>query len=118
MTTRGYLLLVGGDAIFRAALAEALTREGYRVLCAAASGEIFPNCSIEQIDAVLLDLNLGDENGWDVFYALKALRPELPIIVTSAHDDRLTHPSARRASAVLEKPFDLADLLALVEQAT
>src|SRR5262249_21234674 len=70
--------------------------------------------SESKIDIVLLDLNLGEEDGWEAFQALKASRPELPIIVASGQADRLRHASASLASAALEKPFDLGTLLRLL----
>jgi DNA-binding response OmpR family regulator len=69
-----------------------------------------------QIDIVVLDISLGAEDGWQVFHALREQRPELPIIVTSARADELAHSSAKRASAVLEKPFDITILLGLLKQ--
>jgi len=67
---------------------------------------------------VLLDLSLGVEQGWEIFHALKKAHPNLPIVVTSARSDELTHSSASKASGVLEKPFDMPVLLNLIERIT
>src|SRR5207245_4941784 len=99
---------------------EAVTRvlqsEDYLVSSAATSHDAMLRFNEGQIDVVVLDLSLGTEDGWDVFHAFKDRCPELPIIVTSARVDELAHSSANRASAVLEKPFDIPILLDLLKQ--
>src|SRR4051812_40029966 len=104
MINQHRLLLVEDDVAVREALTNVLQAEDYVVSSAASSGDAIGRFDNEPIDVVLLDLSLGGEHGWDTFHALKKRRPNLPIIVTSARTEELTHSSARHASAVLEKP--------------
>src|SRR5882724_10166499 len=108
------LLLVEDDLAVREALAKLLSGENYNVLTAANFAEAVAGQRENQSEIVILDLQLGNEDGWSVFHALKELDPSLPIIVASAQPNRLQHPSASRASGVLEKPFDVALLLSLL----
>src|SRR6266567_8196006 len=98
------LLLVEDDLAVREPLAKLLSGENYNVFVAANFEEAVAGQRDNQIEVVLLDLQLGNEDGWSVFHALKELDPGLPIIVASAQLNRLRHDSASRANSVLEKP--------------
>ena len=110
------VLLIDDDFAVCEALKRVLTSEDFQVLTTNGSQEALLICEKDEIDVVLLDLNLGNEDGWKLFELLKELRPDLPIIVISAHADRLTDSHSHRASGVLEKPFDVSTLLALLER--
>src|SRR5882672_6081541 len=111
------LLLVEDDVSVREALIRILIEENYNVVSSSSCAEAVHRCRESQIDIVLLDLNLGDADGWTAFDALRMIRQDLPIIVASAQIDRLRNSSGRRVSGVLEKPFDLPVLLDLLSQA-
>lgn len=68
-----------------------------------------------QPDLVLLDLRLGRTTGAD-WLAQRPLQPGTPIVLMTASHD---HDAALRrqvpSSAVLGKPFDLDELLGLIE---
>src|SRR5678816_4289995 len=105
------LLVVEDDVAVSEAVTEVLQAENYQVSNASSSKEAISQVEQGGIDLVLLDLVLGNEDGWTVFQTLKQIRPGLPIIIASAERNRLSHPSARRAEAILEKPFDIPTLL-------
>jgi len=111
------LLLVENDIAVREALARVLVTENYRVLTAGTCDDASLAYTQNDIDIVLLDLNLGTEDGWNVFHMLKGLRPELPIIVISAQPERFVHASANEAHGALEKPFDMPALVCFLKQA-
>lgn len=117
MIKRSSLLLVENDYEVREALSRALVSENFTVLSASCSREAILAYARNEIDIVLLDLNLGQEDGWNVFKILKDLRSDLPIVVTSAEPRQLEHNSAIRASGTLEKPFEISTLVALLKQA-
>jgi CheY-like chemotaxis protein len=109
------LLLVEDDSAVREALTKALTVENHLVHGAANAAEAVEVCTRTKIDFVILDLNLGAEDGWNLFHEIKENHPELPIVVTSGERARLAHPSAELAAGALEKPFDVTALLGLLE---
>jgi DNA-binding NtrC family response regulator len=69
-------------------------------------------------DLVLLDLKLPDMSGIDVLRSLKAQRPATPVIIISAHGDTRAAAEAVKAGAedYFTKPFDLDDLLHVIER--
>lgn len=71
---------------------------------------------------ILLDLNLGADNGRDVLTALKAdaaLR-SIPVVVwtTSAHPDDVAHCYAHGASGYATKPVDVMQLVESLRNVT
>lgn len=58
-------------------------------------------------DAVLLDVNLGRENGLDVLVEIQKLFPQIPVVMFTAQGSVKTAVEAMRRGAVdfLEKPF-------------
>ena len=61
----------------------------------------------DKFDAVLLDLNLGSENGLEVLTEIQNLRPQTPVIMFTAQGNIKVAVEAMRRGAVdfLEKPF-------------
>jgi DNA-binding response OmpR family regulator len=51
------------------------------------------------VDVVVLDLNLPDSNGWHTVVHIADLRPDLPIVVLSGHDEVDTIREALLAGA-------------------
>jgi two-component system, NtrC family, nitrogen regulation response regulator GlnG len=70
-------------------------------------------------DLVITDVIMPDENGLDLIPRIKKIRPELRIIVMSAQNTLLTAVKAteRGAFEYLPKPFDLRELVSVVERA-
>lgn len=110
MVRRKNILLVDDDITVREALVNALEMENYHVLHAANGQEAIREFLNNPIDIALLDLNLGEECGWDVFRQLTEIRPLLPTIVISAEPEKFAHPSSSEVDAFMEKPFNLSAL--------
>src|SRR5260370_42316351 len=89
MVRQSSVLVIEDDSSIRESLTKVLVGEGFQVFGAASLEEALFQCRESEIDAVLLDLNLGSADGWETFQALKEQEPNLPIIVTSARADRL-----------------------------
>jgi two-component system, OmpR family, response regulator len=70
----------------------------------------------ESFDAVVLDLMLPGKGGLEVLAALRAAKPNLPVIVLTARSEVEDRVAGLDAGAVdyLVKPFSLAELLARV----
>lgn len=70
----------------------------------------------EKFDAVLLDLNLGKENGLDVLTEIQKLNPNLPVVMFTAEGSVKTSVEAMRRGATdyLEKPFQREHFLTVL----
>jgi CheY-like chemotaxis protein len=109
------VLLVEDEDDLRETLRDALELNGYAVIAAhdglAALEELD---RIADISVVLLDLLMPRMNGWDFLAQLRA-RPELadvPVIVHSSAPSLAPEGATR----MLQKPFELQRLLAVVRE--
>ena len=109
------ILLVEDDPDVRTALEQALCCQHYHVVPAANGRQALVELAATQIDVVLLDLNLGPENGWSIFQEIIALQPLLPIVVMTGRPELFCHRELPRARAFMEKPLDLPVLFRLLE---
>lgn len=73
----------------------------------------------EHFDAVLLDLRLPDTSGLDVLDTLQRHRPELPVVIMTAHGSEAIAVRALTAGAAgyLIKPISRKDLIAALQAA-
>lgn len=113
------VLVVEDDTWIRSLMADLLSGEGYHVLQAPDGKAGMELAQQHDPDVILLDLAMPEKSGLDVLHELKSGKPtrDIPVIVVSAYAMLMMGSDARRADGVIQKPFDLADLLAQVEQA-
>ena len=66
---------------------------------------------------ILSDINMPGMSGLELLPKAKALRPDVPIIMTTAYGDAETKRQAleRRAEALLTKPIDFGTLRSEIE---
>lgn len=114
------VLVVEDDPWIRSLMADLLAGEGYNVIQAPDGKAGLDMAGDTEPDVILLDLAMPEKSGLDVLHELKSSKPtrDIPVIVVSAYAMLMMGSDARRADGVIQKPFDLADLLAQVEQAT
>src|ERR1041385_1043098 len=115
----GNILVADDDSAIRTVLNQALSRAGYEVRSTGNAASLWRWVSQGDGDLVLTDVVMHDENAFDLLPRIKKLRPELPVIVMSAHN---TFRTAIRAAdrgpyEYLPKPFDLKELTAGVGRA-
>ncbi|MGI9500167.1 MAG: nitrogen regulation protein NR(I) [Geminicoccaceae bacterium] len=113
------ILLADDDAGIRTVISRALTRQGYNVRATGMASTLWRWMEDGSGDVAILDVVLPDENTLDLLPRIKQRRPQLPIIMMSAQNTLLTAVRAteRGAFDYLPKPFDLADLVAMVKRA-
>jgi two-component system nitrogen regulation response regulator GlnG len=113
------ILIADDDRAIRTVLSQALGRQGHAVRTAANASTLWQWVKEGQGDLVITDVVMPDENGLDLIPKIKKLRPNLRIIVMSAQSTLLTAVKAteRGAFEYLPKPFDLRELVAVVERA-
>ncbi len=113
------VLIADDDRSIRTVLTQALGRAGYQVRATSAAATLWRWIEEGEGDAVITDVIMPDENGLDLIPRIRRIRPDLPIIVMSAQSTLTTAVQATQRGAFdyLPKPFDLTDLLAVVDRA-
>jgi len=94
-----------------------LKADGYDVVTAEDGTTALENVAKSPPALVLLDLNLPDIDGDEVFRRARASGFEGPIVLISA-DMRAQQIAGSLGAAFLEKPFDPSDLFSLVAELT
>jgi two-component system nitrogen regulation response regulator GlnG len=119
MTTLPTVLIADDDRSIRTVLTQALGRSGYQVRATSSAATLWRWVEDGEGDLVITDVLMPDENGLDLVPRIRRIRPELPVIVMSAQSTLTTAVQATQRGAFdyLPKPFDLADLLAVVDRA-
>src|SRR5882757_4763532 len=113
------ILLVEDDAAIVTTLRRVLTDEGYEVAVEQAGDSGLARARAEEFDVIVTDLKLPGLNGLELVRELHATRPRLPILMMTAHGTTETAIEATQSGAYdyLLKPFEIPELLKLVEQA-
>jgi two-component system phosphate regulon response regulator PhoB len=117
-TRRKQVLVVEDDLPLRGMLSVALRRRGFQVLLAGDGGEAHRVLEMQKPSVMLLDLAMPGTNGWDLLQKMRdtGMTGTVPTIVISAH--LRADPKAvlqMGATAILPKPFNLEELLDLVD---
>lgn len=103
------VLVVDDEAPIRRSVAQLLGRRGFRTIAAEGGEEAVEllRKDPDGIDAVLLDLSMPRMGGTETFTALRALRPELPVILMSGHGEEwvASQLSGQDCIQRLPKPF-------------
>ncbi len=113
------ILVADDDKAIRTVLNQALGRLGYEVRTTGHASQLWKWVADGDGDLVITDVVMPDENGLDLVPRIRKVRPELRVIVMSAQNTLLTAIKAteRGAFEYLPKPFDLKELVSVVERA-
>jgi two-component system nitrogen regulation response regulator GlnG len=113
------ILVADDDRAIRMVLNQALIRLGHDVRMTGNAATLWRWVADGEGDLVITDVIMPDENGLELIPRIKKIRPELRIIVMSAQNTLLTAVKAteRGAFEYLPKPFDLRELVSVVERA-
>ena len=116
------VLVVDDEALLRWSVAETLGDRGWQATEAANAQSAlvaFPDIAAAS-GLVFLDLRLPDSDDLQVLAAMRRLSPDTPVILMTAHGTPDLAEAARAlgAFAVLDKPFDMAELGPLADRAS
>jgi two-component system nitrogen regulation response regulator GlnG len=111
--------VVDDDESIRWVLDKALTRAGIAVRSFPGSAELLDAFDSEAPDVLISDIRMPGIDGLALLTRLRAERPALPIIITTAHSDLDAAVMAYRGGAFeyLPKPFDVDAVVDLVRRA-
>ncbi|MBT0665670.1 sigma-54 dependent transcriptional regulator [Geobacter pelophilus] len=113
------ILIIDDEPFIRENVERILGEDGYQVLSAADGTTARELVSAEEIDLVLLDLNLGKENGLDVLKDLREIEPELLVIVITGYGSVESAVASLKMGAFhyMKKPFKADALRVIVKLA-
>jgi len=103
------ILLVEDDKGVRESIKLLLDVDRHAVTEAANGHEALQLFATSRFDLVITDYLMPEMLGDELAQTLKSLAPAQPILIVTAHAERLGH-AGRTADAVLLKPFTLKDL--------
>jgi len=118
----GTILMVEDEDVLRQAVATMLRKRGFRVLEAddGVTGMEMFRSHRESLDAILLDMTLPTMSGAEVFAAVRKVRPDIKVILTSAYSHNAVGGD-HAPWAYIRKPYltsELSELLRRACQAT
>src|ERR1700733_6584720 len=109
----GRILVIDDEPMVRATLAQVLADEGYLVDVAGDGAEPLDSVHAARPDAILLDLMMPGMNGRQFLQALRdePAYKDVPVLIMTAVHGLEVNLASIGASEVVEKPFDVDDLL-------
>jgi CheY-like chemotaxis protein len=112
-------LVVEDEPEIRDFVSMVLDSQGYRVSTAANGALALEEVDREPVDLILLDMRMPVMDGWRFARAYRAASgPHAPIVVLTAAQDAAARAAQINAEGYLGKPFDLDDLLRVVDEYT
>jgi len=110
------ILAVDDDPSILDLMTDILTGEGYRVLPAQNGAEALRVLEGDRPCVVLLDMRMPTLDGWGFASAMRDRGLKLPVVVVTAAENARAWAQEIGADAYLAKPFQLKDLLRVVER--
>jgi DNA-binding response OmpR family regulator len=111
------ILIIDDEPNLRRSLGLILQRAGYNINTASNAAEALQLLQAGAYDLAFLDIKLPDQNGIQLLPQIKALYPEMPILILTAHATLESAIEAVRLGArdYLLKPIDPESILKRVE---
>jgi two-component system OmpR family response regulator len=110
------IIIVEDDPIMRGMVGDFLERHNMRALFASGRKELVHHFAASEPDLVILDLRLGQEDGFDLLREIRS-RSDVPIIITTGdRRDEIDRVVGLELGAddYVTKPFSLRELLARI----
>jgi len=113
---RKKILIVEDDLVLLETLTEILTYDGYQCRGCDSPGTVTAVAESFRPDLFIIDYMLPDWNGGELCGAIRGMDgfEQTPIIITSAYTKILLSLADYGCDAILEKPFNIDELLNLV----
>jgi DNA-binding response OmpR family regulator len=110
------ILIVEDDRSVLESLTKLLEKEDYEVYPARDAIEAMDYFNSKPIDLVVLDINLGVDNGWQVFEAMTVKNPFVPTIVITAEWGQREQAVTFGVEGLIEKPIDVPAFLKMIRE--
>ena len=113
------ILVVDDEKNYLLVLSAVLEEEGYEVLTAQSGAEALEIQKSSDLDLILTDMKMPTMDGMELLENIKALDPDLPVIMMTAHGtiDKAVEAMQKGAYSYILKPFDNERLTLYVKKA-
>jgi DNA-binding NtrC family response regulator len=113
------VLVIEDESSQRIMYERALRTFGLEPVCVASGDAALATLAESSFGVAILDLNLGAEDGLDVFERLREHHPDVSVVIATGHGSLSAIQRAIRLDVVdfLQKPIGLDDLEAAVDRA-
>ena len=115
---KGTVYVVDDDEAVRDSLQWLLDGKGYRVRCFDSAESFLSRYDPREVACLLVDIRMGGMTGLELQARLIEIRSPLPIVFITGHGDVPMAVDTMKKGAMdfIQKPFNEADLVRLVEQ--
>jgi DNA-binding NtrC family response regulator len=112
------ILVVDDEQIILDLLKRVLTREGYQVSTVLCSDDAIMEVRNGNYDLAIADVGLHCSDGRELLRVIGRVSPGTAVVLMTGYaEDRIVRFAREYARGLLEKPFDLEELLATVRAA-
>lgn len=113
------ILIVDDEKNYLLVLSAVLEDEGYEVLTALSGPEALEVHKTSDLDLILTDMKMPGMSGIELLENIKAIDPDLPLIMMTAHGtvDKAVEAMQKGAYSYILKPFDNDRLIIYVKKA-
>lgn len=110
------VLVVDDEPLMRWSIVESLRDQRHRVVEAADGAEALRALSAAEVDAIVLDYRLPDSDDLSLLGRIRQMAPVTPVVMITAHStpDFADHARVAGAQIIIEKPFEMRTLTAIV----
>tara|TARA_B100000945_G_scaffold48403_1_gene34209 strand:+ start:704 stop:2086 length:1383 start_codon:yes stop_codon:yes gene_type:complete len=115
-----HIWIVDDDESIRWVLERGLSEKGMDVKTFDSASKVIKKLETENPQLILTDIKMPGKSGIDLLDEVKELRPEIPIIIMTAHSDLESAVESYEHGAweYLPKPFDIEEAISMVQRAT
>ena len=112
--------VVDDDESIRWVLERGLSENGIDVETFDSANKVIKKLETENPQLILTDIKMPGKSGIDLLDEVKELRPDIPIIIMTAHSDleSAVEPYEHGAWEYLPKPIDIEEAISMVKRAT
>ncbi len=118
----GHIMVIDDEPMVLNVLEKAMVRFGYDVTGFADGIEALEafRARPDHFDAVVTDQSMPNITGYELATQMLAIRPDLPMVLTTGHSDEAIHEQARAAGIryYLPKPFEMENLAEVLRELT
>jgi two-component system NtrC family response regulator len=113
------ILIVDDEKNYLTILSAVLEEEGFEILTALSGQEALDIQKTSDVDLVLTDMKMPEMDGIDLLEHIKAINPDLPVLMMTAHGtvDKAVEAMQKGAYTYILKPFDNERLILYVKKA-